>query len=67
MPKKGGWRTTTSIMRYEQATCSLNEYGKIDVEAKGYMEQAARDLVQYLLVGKLVPTPPKVGDLGGSF
>ncbi len=58
--KRGGWRTTKSVMRYEQAARSLSEYAKVDPAVKLFMEEAARDLKLYVLEGKPVPPAPRL-------
>ena len=55
---RGGWRTTSSLVRYEKHDRMISEYEKIDETLRGWLEARHEDLREVLVHGKKVPPPP---------
>ena len=55
---RGGWRSTTSALRFDKSGKMWREYSKLSVDRRQYCEQVANKLCQYTVEGQAVPSPP---------
>ena len=55
---RGGWRSTSSVMRYEKSGRMLREYARMSATRRHYCEVLAGNLQSYIVHGHKVPAPP---------
>jgi len=58
--KRGAWRTTTSLVRYEKHGKMISEYERIPLGTRGWLENCHLDSEETFLREKPVCDPPSV-------
>lgn len=55
---RGGWRTTTSLVRYEKHGRMISEYARLPFSTRLWLEQVHGKLRDIIVKGSQVPNPP---------
>jgi hypothetical protein len=55
---RGGWRTTTSVLRYEKSGRMLREYARMSSARRDFCEEIATNLRLHIVDGHKIPSPP---------